>query len=236
MITQYPQSVLPPHELQVARGLISNATPVNIFGYNSSVGIGFVSLWELTSDYVFPSSAVTMSVVSSSASDTAVSILIQGLDSSYTQIQEVVALNGTTAVTTVNSYLRINNVVTIVGNAVGTITITNAGVTYARVAIGAGKSQMSIYTVPADHTFYLERIDAFSATATGNKYLSFRNKSILSSGTVLRVAETTFLNNMNINRVVPFGYAEKTDIVFQAKSSSSTNEVGIFAEGILIKD
>jgi hypothetical protein len=39
---------------------------------------------------------------------------------------------------------------------------------------------------------------------------------------------------MNIQRVVPFAYPEKTDIVFQAKSSSSTNEVGIFAEGILI--
>lgn len=232
MITHYPPNITP-YEQQVAMGMVAGATPVNIFGFNSSVGTSFVSLWENATDIVFPTAAEQMDVVSSSASDTAVSVLVVGLDASYNNIQEVVALNGTTAVTTTASFLRINTVVVVSGNNVGTITLSD-GSTYAKIAIGVGKSQASWYTVPAGHTFYLYRIDAFSATANGSHYLLFRNKSITASGTILRVAETTFLNNMNIQRVVPFAYPEKTDIVFQAKSSSSTNEAGIFAEGILI--
>ena len=52
----------------------------------------------------------------------------------------------------------------------------------------------------------------------------------------LRVAETTFVNSMAITRVAPFKYSEKTDIQFQAKSSSGSNEVGIFAEGYLARN
>jgi hypothetical protein len=41
---------------------------------------------------------------------------------------------------------------------------------------------------------------------------------------------------MNIQRRLPFKYDAKSDIQFQCKSSASTNEVGVFGEGILIKD
>jgi hypothetical protein len=41
---------------------------------------------------------------------------------------------------------------------------------------------------------------------------------------------------MNIQRRVPFKYAEKTDIQFQIKSLSGTNLCGVFGEGIVIKE
>ena len=77
MITHYPPNITP-YEQQVAMGMVAGATPVNIFGFNSSVGTSFVSLWENATDIVFPTAAEQMDVVSSSASDTEVSVLVVG--------------------------------------------------------------------------------------------------------------------------------------------------------------
>ena len=38
---------------------------------------------------------------------------------------------------------------------------------------------------------------------------------------------------MNIQRRIPFVYAEKTDIQLQCATRSGTHEIGVFAEGVL---
>lgn len=221
-----------------AKGEVEGSSFRNVFGFSDGIGTSYVTPWELasTTQYVFPPTALTMSLVSDSASDTAVSILISGLDADYNQISEIVALNGTTPVTTVRQYKRINDLVTTSGNAVGNVSATNGGVTYARIRAGVGRNQACLFTVPAGHTFYLCRIDAFSATASGSKYISYINKNTLFNGTSYRVAETTFTNIMHIQRQTPFPVQEKTDLEFQVKFSSSTGEVGIFAEGLLVRN
>jgi len=221
--------------LNVSRGIVRDTSAVNIFGYNASVGSSFIPMWENNTSYTYPTSNLTMSAVSSNASDTAVTLTIQGLDSDYNFANTTVTINGTTPVTINIPLFRINAVITANGNASGDITISNNGVTYAVVRAGEGRNQASIYTVPLNHEFFLYRIDAYSATALSNKYVYFRNYTQTRSGTVLRVAQSTFLNNLSIQRRTPFKYASGTDIQLQAKSSSQENEVGIFAEGILIK-
>jgi len=72
--------------------------------------------------------------------------------------------------------------------------------------------------------------------AAAAKSGEFRNKSTLPSGVILRVADTPFINQMNIQRRVPFKYSEKTDIEFQIRSLSGTNYAGVFGEGIEIKE
>jgi hypothetical protein len=225
-------------DLMVSSGNITDHRATNIFGFNTEVGTEYIPLWEDATAYTFPQSALTMTAVSDSASDTAVTMLIQGLDINYDEIQTTFTLNGTNAVTIDTAFYRINTVVTISGNAVGTVTIANAGTTYAKVRAGDGKNQAAIFTVPRGHSFYLYRIDAFSgqADATANRYVFFRNESRSGTGVELRVAETTFRANMHIQRRFPFRYAEKTDIQYQCKSSAGTHEIGVFAEGVLIKD
>ena len=222
----------------VSTSHISDHRTINIFGYNTEVGTEYVPLWEDAAAYTYPGSALTMTAVSDSASDTAVTMLIQGLDINYDEIQTTFTLNGTNAVTIGTAFYRINVVITTAGNAVGTVTIANAGTTYAKVRAGDGKNQASLYTVPRGHSFYLYRIDAFSgqADATSNRYVFFRNESRSATGVELRVAETTFRANMHIQRRFPFRYTEKTDIQFQCKSNAGTHEIGVFAEGVLIKD
>ena len=227
-------------EINLARGLIKGASVRNIFGTTAGasniVTTEFRTPWEVAGNYAFPSSALTMDVVSSSASDTAVTILIIGLDANYNTIQETLTLNGTTTLTTSNQYFRINDVITTVGNAVGDITISNSAVTYAKILAGTGRNQAAIYTVPAGHCFFLQRIDAFCTDANGGKAARFRNFIEASNGRDLRVADTTFFENMNIQRQLPFKYDEKTDIALQLRSLSGSVFGSVFAEGILVNE
>jgi hypothetical protein len=222
-------------KLQVSRGLVRDAEVRNIFGFNNAIGTEFIAAWENAVDYVYPSTSLQMTAVSSNTSDTAVTILISGLDENYNRISNTVTLNGSSNVS-IGSFYRINDVITLSGNALGNVTIANSGTTYAKVNAGLGKNQASIFTVPAGHEFYLYRIDAFCATASlNNRHLFFRNFIRQSNGTILRVAETSFLEQMNIQRRIPFRYTEKSDIQLQVRSSASTQEIGVFAEGILTK-
>ncbi len=222
-------------KLQVSRGLVRDTEVRNIFGFNPAIGTDFIPAWENATDYIYPTVALNMTANSSNTSDTDVTIITLGLDENYNRISNTVTLNGTSNVN-IGSFYRINDVITISGNARGDVTIANNAVTYAKINQETGKNQASIFTVPAGYEFYLYRIDAFCATASlNNRHLFFRNFVRQSNGTILRVAETSFLEQMNIQRRIPFRYTEKTDIQLQLRSSAGTQEIGVFAEGILTK-
>ena len=220
--------------LAIAKGESNDYSARNIFGYNSTVGTSYIPLWENNTVYTYPTQPLTMTVTSNVA-DNGVQVRIIGLDGDYNVITEVVTL--AVSVATTQQFFRINDVVTISGNAANDITISNGGITYAKVRGGDGKNQASIYTVPAGHSLYLVRIDAFCATAAqNNRQIFFRNLACLPSGVKLRVAETSFLETMHIQRQVPFRYNEKTDIEFQLYGSAGEQFVSVFGEAILCKN
>ena len=228
-----------PFELQVARGQIIGHEVVNVFGYSTGItNAAFIPAWENIAAYAFPTVASTMLVTSSSASDTAVTILIDGLDANYDSITESVTLNGTNAVATTKEFFRIHGVITTAGNAVGTMYVKNAGgTTYAQIAIGNGKTNMSVYTVPAGYTAYMTQFDAFSSTSvTSGVYATFRALTTSPTGVNNVVLNVPFLNTYEITRPYPLAYAEKTDIQWQCKSSGSALGIGIVVIGILVKN
>jgi hypothetical protein len=142
--------------------------------------------------------------VTHNVADNGVIIRIIGLDGDYNPIAENVTLSGGSVATTL-SFFRINDVVTVSGNALNNITVASGGTTYARIRGGEGKNQASIFTVPAGHSFYLNRIDAFCATALqNNRQVFFRNFTQLSSGVILRVAESTFLRKVKYTKTTTF--------------------------------
>ena len=223
--------------LQVSRGLIRGSVARNIFGYQTSVTTSFIPAWEFASVYAYPGSAITMTVTSASGSDDGKTLLILGLDENYTEISDVVTINGAGDINTNIPFFRINDVILTSGvTNIGLITIQNTGktVNYAGVRAGDGRNQASIYTVPADKCFFLYRIDAFSNDSTASKPGLFRNFSQNSNGQKYNVARTTFFNQMNIQRRIPFKYNEKTDIQFQLQTASGTHEMNVFGEGILV--
>jgi len=164
-------------------------------------------------------------------------IVISGLNADYETIAEIVQLNGTTPVTTTNSFYRINSATILSGSNVGDITVSEGGTVYANIEATLGTTQACIYTVPANHSLYIFRISLTSGTVNSNKYITYRNRIDSSGGRILRVAEATFqLNMQTFDRQIPFRIAPKSDFQFEAKSSSGTNELSIFVEALLMKD
>jgi len=233
---QYHYQRPTPHLLfDIAQGKMYDSAAVNIFGFNREIGTAFETVWNDGGTYAFPSAALTMTIVSSSASDT-MQVLVVGLDASYNEVRQTVTLNGTGSVAIPTALFRINSAIILSGSNVGNITIASGGVTYGYIEATLGTTQACIYTVPAGYDLYLFRITANSATTTGNKYLFIRNVTRASNGRTLRVSEATFaMSQVNYERQVPFKIEEKTDFEFEAKSSSSTNEVAIFVEAVLVK-
>ncbi len=222
--------------LDAARGIMGNVEAVNIFGFNRAVGTSFETLWNNGGSYSFLSAEQQLSVVSTDAADT-MDVLIQGLDGDYNEVTETITLDGTNAVTTTNSFLRVNNAVILSGENAGDITGSYTTTDVFFIEAGIGTTQACVYTVPAGHSLYLFRIDLTSGTVTGNKYLTYRNRIDSENGRVLRVAEATWQTGMqSFDRQVPFKIGEKTDFQFEAKSSGSSNEVSIFIEAILVDD
>ena len=226
----------------VALGKSGGNSARNIFGYNAAISTTFIPAWELTVQYPWPTAADTMTLRWNTA-DAGYTILIKGLDANYDEIQETITLTASPVTqTTQNEYLRINDLVTVAtpggayGNPDNNIDLTNAAntETYARIRGGDGKNQASIYTVPRGYQLALLRISAFCASANlNNRTLAFRNVARLKTGVILRVAQTEFLEQMIIDRQVPFVYDECTDIEFQLKGSAGTQFIGVFGEGIL---
>jgi hypothetical protein len=235
-MTQHGRSE--PFDLQVARGQIPYHSAVGIFGYQSSVGTGApVTVWENATEYVFPTVAAQLTIVSSSASDTsALSVLINGLDANYNVLSEAIALNGTTNVTSVNSYLRVNSVICTNGNNVGTITFKQGTNIVAQMNAGIGKSQNAWYTVPTGSTLYIRQVDIFSSeNGGGNNYSNFRVQvNNRATGASFVLLQASFSPTYSVNRVIPFGYTQQTDIRWQVSVGTGTSAIGAIIQVYLI--
>jgi len=233
-----------PFDLQVARNQITGHDHLDLFGYSTVVGSTAMGpLWEgLTGsggNYPFPASAGTISVVSDSASDSAVTVVISGLDANFAKQTESVNLNGTTPVVTTKSFLRINSVTTSAGNAVGNMTFTRGATVIAKITAGLGQTQMSVYTVPAGYTLYLNYYQADgNTTTTSGAYMNTRLRLTLNpSGIVLVTGQTTYLTNLQIPYGVPFEVKEKTDLEIQFQGSGGAgSRQNVYAGGYIIQN
>jgi len=238
-----------PFELQVSRGQVPYHSAQNIFGYGTTPATAglFRTVWEnmSTTDYVFPSSATTMTLTGG-AGDTA-TITIVGLDANYNVLTENLVLNGSTGVTTVNSYFRINSMFVATGSATNpsnTVTLTNGGVTYAQINTATvngvtgsvGTTQMAVYTVPAGSTFHGFRYGAYSSfNGNSANYTTYRAVTNLSSGVQRIIVQTPFNTTYEVQRHFPFPYVAGTDLRFQIASSAATAAVvSVNIGGVLV--
>lgn len=232
------QGAYEPFDLQVARGQVDGHSTVNIYGYQPSVGLTFIPVWENATAYTYPVAATQMHLAGS-VGDTA-TITISGLDANYAIISENLVLNGATPVTTVKSYFRINSMVVAVGSATnpsGVVTLKDLTDTiiYAQINAGVGRTQMAIYTVPAGYTFYLQRVNIYTSL-NGNNFVTYQNKTISPAGVVQLTQQAPFATNYEARRFMPRPIAEKTDIQLTCKVNSSTGAIGVAQEGYLIKN
>jgi len=246
-----------PFELQVARGQIPGHEIIFKFGYNAAVGITQETIWEQGGLYSYPASATVMTVSSSSANDTAAgtgarTVEVSGLDADYNEINEVVTLNGQTAVNTTKSYLRINRGIVRSAGSDG----ANAGVIYAGTGTvtsgvpaniyltinGEGDNQtlMGLWTVPAGYTAFLTKMALSTGTSTQTP--AVLNASLVARpyGEVFQIKERFTLTDGAHEQLYtfPLRFTEKTDLETRALSSSASVSFNVSAamEFIYIKN
>jgi hypothetical protein len=233
-----------PFDLQVSRGQILGHSTLSLFGYQTSVTTTSIPVWENAAAYTYPTSASTLTVVSTSATDVSpAKVLISGLDSNFDPISETVTLTGTSGVTTTNSYLRVNSLL-MTGVAsgqtsnVGVITAKQSSNTLAQINAGIGKSQSTVYTVPNGYQFYLDLVEVNTSNSYGSatlityKVVTKNN----TTGVTLTVLQQPFIATYNVDRSsTPFLYDQKTDIQWQLGTNTGTIAAGIIVAGKLIQ-
>jgi hypothetical protein len=110
---------------RIANGESTGKDIVIINGYNEGCSADFEAVWPTGGLYSWPTTATTMEALSTSANDTAAgsgarTVKITGLDSSFSKIEETVSLNGTSAVATTSSFIRVNRCEVITSGAYAT--------------------------------------------------------------------------------------------------------------------
>lgn len=184
------------------------------------------TIWDVN-DTIYPwatidaETTLTVTVVepnNESNTSTALSgdtVEIQGLDANFDLLTETVTISGSTA-TTVGVFKRVFRAIyrdtgTTANSKI--ILIQSAGTTVAKILENIGQTMMSVYTIPAGKTGYLQRLDVTAqGTATGSFKLYVREGE---TGTfaVKHVCEVNGVGGpYQLEYPVAQAFPEKTDI------------------------
>jgi len=197
------------------------------FGFNS-VGTVEETVWDSGGLYVYPSSAVVMAVTSAAgASDSGVKVTVQGVDTNYQQITEEVTLDASGTATTSSAFLRVYRAyVSGSQTIVGDVSISNSGTTYAQIKTGENQTLMTLWTVPAGYTAYIQEGYIGSGTSSVNKYATARIITRRFGGVFRTQFKTTLHNTtVKVDLGLPIVCPEKTDIEVRAKTSSGDDDI-----------
>lgn len=208
----------------ISAGGLEGYTGVHKYGSVYGTAVGTMStVWTAadttaTALYPWSHSAGTLSVVSTSGSDTG-DVTIQGLDADYNFVEETFTLTGTSAVTGSTSFTRVNRAFMVDDTNVGKIQASIGGTVVTEIAIDMGQTLQCFYTVPAGKTAYIMNL---SASASKNQVVDlflFQRPF----GGAFRVLSTLSLNqaNQELNYPIPLKLTEKTDIDLRTKGSSN---------------
>jgi len=238
-----------PFDLNVSSGALSPSyKQVYKFGQNAVVGNSMETIWLQGGLYSHPPSASTMTVSSSDVNDTSAgtgarTVLISGLDASYNEASETIILNGQTAVTTVNTYIRMNRAIVLTAGSggvnagiiyVGTGTVTSGVPANIYTTIngdGSNQTLQAFWTVPAGYTAYIYQTNISTGNSSNTPAVL---KTVLVArpfGGVFNTKEVIVLTNGNHlqDYSFPIKLTEKTDVEFRAESSSASVNFNVSA-------
>lgn len=245
--------------LEVQKGNIPGHKLVHKFGRNPDVDTGTVpeDVWLTGGLMTWPTSAAVVSVTSTDTDDDgnptsntgAQTLTIEGLDASFDELTETITLNGTSAVTTTGSFIRINRAFvattgTYHGNNEGSIVGTISGATMFTILAGVGQTQVARYTVPNAKTAYLESmIVSVDEKKSGGTVQLFHNPSAddtsqpFSGAKRLALQLDTVSGEEILNPKSPMKFDAKTDIWFEVSLvGADSTPVDVDFELVVIDD
>lgn len=242
-----------PFYVAVGLGMVAGFTRVSALGHNPNIAVAGTAadIWEGGGDYPFLAAASQLEVLSASASDTAAAgtgartVLVSGLDANYNPISEVLALNGTTPVPTVRSYLRVN-VFTTTASGSGkknagdlTLRVVGGGTTIHIARAGDGYGRSAVFSVQAGFTLFIPSVlfTILAADPKTNAGATCGIQLIGSNGNSrtplqIQVISTTPYRH---DTLMGISLAEKSDITLRVMNAQqiNTNVTAAF-EGFLV--
>ena len=233
--------------LFAATGASNIYSVVNQFGRASAVAASTdTDIWDKAASsagWTPPTSAQTHNIVSGDTNDAeegtgARTVKVYGLDANWALTSETVTLNGTTAVATTGSYIRIYKLEVISvgsgGSNAGEITATASsdGTVTAAIEAGNNRSLMAIYSVPADTFAYILGYNAnihtpASATDAANIKLLIKENADAATSNYKVVhmlsVYTSATQAPQYHFLTPIAVSAKSDIVLRATDATATS-------------
>jgi hypothetical protein len=217
----------------------SNQLYIEKFGANLNVGAAMTTIWETGDIYTYLTTASVVSATSTEPSidradppgNGARTIVIEGLDSDYNTISEILSVGGPPSN---QEFLRISRSFVKTAGSIGTnrgiITVKAGSITVITIGIrgsggkveGFGQSLTSVYTVPAGKTGYLTQwtVGTSVYNAAVQAFISF---STFDDDSVFRTKDLIFCSDFAIKDYkVPLLIPEKTDVEVRAYASNGT--------------
>jgi len=213
--------------LDIARGLRPDAFLVHKFGRNNDIDTDSEpeSVWSGGGLYPWASfdTDQTLYCLSTDAGDTS-TLTIEGLDDDFGLLTETVTLNGTSAVTTTNTFRRVFRMFYNGGSEnAGTITArvtSGTGTVVAQVDAGLAQTTMAVYTIPAGYTGFLLAGD-ITVNAFRDIQLQFFVRPFGAPFRIAHMAETRGFYRYDF--VAPSAIPEKSDLDVRITDVSLSN-------------
>ena len=247
--------------LDVSRGLVTGLSEIHISGENDEIDSGVTAdIWDggitLANGgdsliWVPPTAARIHQIDSSSTNDDVgqsgvTEIEVHGLDANYNEIEELVTMNGTTDVPTVNAYIMID---TIHCTKPDSDTVSNAGIIKAtadtdstvtcRVNVGNNRSQHGVYQVPAGHSAFIYDFTGHILRAGGASALADIRLCIRPFGGLWQIFEVASLESAGSSDfeetfTPPLPLKAKSWIKMQATSSTNNAAISSGLDMVLV--
>ncbi len=208
--------------LDVALGRVPGVRGETRSGFNDTITTDPEDIWTPGGVLIYPTSADTLDIVSDSAADAdpagtgARTLLVEGLDANFDEIEEIIALNGLTTVVTVNSYLRVHDLTIVTAGATGSnegeidAFATTSGDIQNQIIVGANHSLSMAYTIPNGKTGAFTNI---SFSAGSNDQMVFSLFSRPEGGVFIQQNVQQIIGNIFDFEAIPFGgVPSKTDV------------------------
>ena len=237
------------------------------FGDNNALQNGvFEDVWNGSGDIQWQTTAAKIKIASSHAADTAAglglqSVEIHGLDSTGAEIEEVLALSGTTPVESVNSYLRVllvhsEEVGTYGGSHQGDITIrvTNAtfgngallgsmtgleGAAGSSVQYGVGEAENGFTSVPLGKVMYITRLEVIPKTAKPITIILYERDGLTTTSSPFQPRRALWIAEEEVNPIekefkTHIKIKGLTDIWFRAEGNGQASGCSVWLDYYLV--
>lgn len=242
--------------LEVSRGNVPGVTPGFIVGIIPSLGsTNTETVWDVGGNYVYLTADTTLYASSSSASDTAVTVLVTGLDDNFIEISRVVTVAGQSQTALSGDMFRVHAALvigsttpvgdiyiaetdTLTSGVPDTISKVKAKIPLSGIAGDPAEfasdnfSHSGFYTVPAGKTFHFIYLTASTAK---NQDVVIGGRVRVDGGVWFNRSPTPIYQSAAVQEFqTRLPLAEKTDLEFRAIAGSSGSSLQFQLQFVLV--